>query len=438
MKTKNIYLTGLLTIGLASCSVEAPFKSGKETGEGQFLKSALSLDVKSDTNIKVKSGDNSDYDINDFDIIFTKVGESGSYRTYSYKDMPDVVTLPGGSYTITATFGNGETDAAWANPHFKGQTAEFKIEVDKINTDIDPIVCTLQNVMVSVVFDPDLLEHMDDEPEVEVYVNKEQSLKYNKTHSDNLTAGYFKHYQNLTTLTAEFTGTVDGVKLTETKTLDGIQPGNHYRMTFKRHSFNGEDHGDAELAVVVDANVTVNPVGEDYETGDEEFMTDITFPTETPAEDPNPGDDEPGDDEPGEENGLQVYLDYSRTDSNIVLGADKESQINDTSKIVLIIESKTGLKEFSVDITIENFGEIPNVPNNHLDLINPLDSYITFLRGVKLLGDEETSLQGKKYSEFDISEFMPLLTPYEGKHTFIVKVSDESGKIVETLNLVVK
>lgn len=440
MKAKYItYTLGLL--GLASCSVEAPFQSQKEEGTGFFSKASLSLDVKSDENIKIQNSRAENDLVNNFEINFQNSENNQVYGPYLYGEMPEVISLPEGTYTVSAVYGK-DLDAEWNNPHFKGNSQEFSIVREKINTALDPIICSLQNVMVSVVFDDELVSHMSDEPEVTVYVNKDQPLVFTKSHSEALTPGYFKH-SSVCTLTAVFKGTVDGIKLEETKTLNNIEKGHHYRLTFARHSFNGEDHGQAELEVMVDAKVSIDEVGEDYEVPEEGVMDNLFFPSEEQEDNNDPQQPEgPGTEQPGEkptqpeEPGPIAELDQSSSVKHIDDGIP--NIIDASSSLILKIHSDApdGFEIFNIEID----SEFEDLKGMKLDFIEPgesLEDLIGF--GFFDEADENPTLRGKHDYSFDITIFMGTLAGLgPGVHTFYINMGDALGTKQSTLILQVK
>ena len=429
MKAKYIiYTLGLL--GLASCSVEAPFQSQKEEGKGFFSKASLSLDVKSDENIKIQNSRADNDLVNNFEINFQNVDTNQEYGPYLYGNMPEVITLPEGTYTVSAIYGK-DLDAEWNNPHFKGNSQEFSIVRDKINTALDPIICSLQNVMVSVVFDDELINHMNDEPEVTVYVNKDQPLVFTKSHSEALTPGYFKH-SSVCTLTAVFRGTVDGIKLEETKTLNNVEKGHHYRLTFARHSFNGEDHGQAELEVMVDAKVSIDEVGEDYEVPEEGVMDNLFFPSEAPEDNNDPQQPEgPGIEQPGEEPnqpeepGPLVKLDRSSSVKHLNDGV--ANLIDTSSTLILNIHSdaEEGIEVFNIEIESED-DLLNGMSLDFIDTSTSLDDLYDF--GFLDKNANETSLKGKKDHTFDITPFMGTLAKLGAyEHKFYINIGDALG-----------
>lgn len=434
MKTKRfiIYLLGAL--GFASCSSEDPFDKESGQAEGQVSTAAIQLAVNFDETIKVRSqGLNEDL-LPDFDIYFLN-SAGQTVKSYKYGEMPEVVTLNQGSYRIVASYGKN-LGAEWNNPYFKGESKQFEIKPNKITTEIDPVECSLQNVMVSVVFDKELLEHITGEPQVEVFVNNNGSLIFNKVHSDNKTPGYFMH-DDVNTLVAEFTGVVDGVNLREIKTLNEVKPGIHYRLTFYRHVYTGDESGDVETDVMVDAKVTVNDVSGKVTIEEDEPLTDVTWPTEDGDEDKKPGgdtdpenpDDPTTPDNPSSE-GPSIDL---VSPSTVEFG--KVNDVNEDSIVKMKITSKTGLTKFNVDIVSEtlHLSDL-GADSDSFDMINP-GSMLSTLQALGLLKEGQESLEGETIVDFDITGFMGMLTAVQGEHHFVLTVGDAEGETVKTLIL---
>lgn len=442
---QNIYIA-ILGLGLASCSMETPFQGPEENSYGEFSKGALNLDVKLDDNIKVRTtATRADADIiNDFEINFVNTATNQIAQSYTYKNMPEVVSLAAGSYKIEAVYGE-DLEAEWENPHFKGTSEAFTIEANKVNTSLNPVVCQLQNVMVSVVFDQALINRVTKgEPEVTVRVNNSKTLTYKLEHSNNRIVGYFKHSEACT-LEATFHGWIDDVELNEIKALNGIEPGNHYRLNFALHNYDANEKGEIDPDVLVDASVSVKEVSSNVDMEEDKPLDDVTWPTEDPlpGEDPtpdNPDEDEPGIDQPGsnDADGLSITADYSICASDFSLTGD--NYVNEQSKVALKIHSDKGLTEFKVKINIVSVDMTSmGVPGNTMDLVNPADSYIDFAKNAGLMGeDKKDSLAGEKDLTFDISGFMELLCIYEGRHTFDLHIADEDGSKDITLVLIVE
>lgn len=289
---KKLYILPIIMAFLfVGCAKENPFVINGDEETGSFYKSALSMNLASDDMVKRQIQTRAEVSPNDFNIVFSKVGSSVPVLTIKYADMPNVVTLPTGDYKCIATYGEDRL-AEWECPFYLGSSEEFTINPYEITSYIDPIVCKLENIKVTIDFDPVLRQKMSEDSFVEVKVGSNSGLKYTTTHSDNGTAGYFRH-NNENTLVAVFNGKVDGVLAVETKSLKNIAKGNHYKITFKLHNHDGDDTGDNDADIKVDASVIVTNIERNVNIGDETLLDDDERPTEDPKDDPNPANDPP-------------------------------------------------------------------------------------------------------------------------------------------------
>ena len=404
---KTIYglLGGMLITALAGCSKDLPFEGpGVETGG--VSRSALGVTV-STAEYLVRSAS---ADVNDVNVSFIKEGETEPYVTYRYGDMEEIVTLPVGVWSVEATYGENEP-AAWDAPYYKGESSKFNVVADKVTTDIDPVVCTLSNVKVSIIFDPALSAVMGPDSKVSVKVGESGSLDF--TPATEGREGYFRYDPNVApesrnTLAATFDGTVQGSAVSETKTYDNVAPGNHYRITFRLHDHE-QSLGGAQAGVTVDATVeTVDKEGN--VTPEDELLADDSRPNEGdegPVDPPTPGN--------GPE--LSVTQGLSMTAVN---------PVSDGMECVIYVSSETGLTEFKVDIISPTLTpeELAGVGlTDKLDLVNPGE----FQEALEGLGFP-VNVAGTKKCEFVLTDFLGLLGALgPGVHTFRMTVSDASG-----------
>ncbi len=406
---KKIYglLGGVALMVLAGCSKDLPFE-GPGVGTGGVSRSALGVTV-STAEYLVRSAS---VDVNDVNVSFIKEGETEPYVTYRYGDMEEIVTLPVGVWSVEATYGENDA-AAWNAPYYKGESDMFNVVADKVTTDIEPVVCTLANVKVSIIFDPALAAVMGDGSKVSVKVGESGTLDFTPSTEDK--EGYFRFEANVApearnTLAATFEGTVQGSAVTETKTYDNVAPGNYYKITFRLHDHD-QSLGTAQGSVTVDA--TVETVDKDGNiTPEDELLADDSRPNEG---------DEPGPiDPPGPGTGgpqLSVTDGLSMTAVN---------PITEGMDCVIYVTSETGLTEFKVDIISPTLTpeELENVGlTDKLDLVNPGD----FQEGLEGLGFP-VNVAGMKNCEFVLTDFLGLLGALgPGVHTFRMTVSDASG-----------
>ena len=425
---RKLYIFGLISLGLASCSVERPFEGPKASGTGEFSKFALNLDVTPLDNTRAGNQDV----IDDFTVVFQKTGTTPmTVASYRYGDMPDVITLDAGTYTVYATYGENQ-DAAWEKPYFEGQSSEFSIVADKITTSIDPIECKLENVKVSIDFHSSLYSNMRKDDYVEVYVNPDASLRFTK---EETRSGYFKH-SDVCTLTATFHGMVDGVEIHETRTLSDVEKGNHYSLTFAKHEYSADsEDGNINTEFSVLASVTIVNLNENITIADDEILDDKERPSEDEpnVEDPTPGPTDPDDPEdpdgPSDEdsNGPVFEMDPTST-----VELEKVCDVNEESVVILNIHSDKGIEKFLVQILSDDLTELIG-GDGTLNLVEP-GNMLEFLQGVQILQDGKETLKGEKDVTFDVTGFMPMLMLVEGTHKFVITVGDADGE--NTVNLI--
>lgn len=417
MKSRYIYSALLAAAVLTGCSKENPF-NGEGSGEGQFLKSALAVDIKADEMQRGKSATRADANPDDFTVIFTREGSAQPVAKYKYGEMPEVVSLPAGTYVCTATYGELRS-AEWDSPYFLGRSEEFEIRPYEITSYIDPVECRLENVKVTIDFDSSLRGSMSQDSYVDVKVGSSSSLRYTLAEANSAKAGYFALTDEMT-LVATFNGTIDGEYTVETKSLRDIKKGNHYKITFRLHDGNGgNSEGDVDTDVTVDANVTVVDVTRDVPLGDEPLLDD----NERPGEEPQVPD-EPKNDPPQITPVPPVTL-------------DGVNDINSLTSCILKIHSDAegGITSFTCDIDsplltpaeLESFGL-----NSHLDFVNTPEDLVIGLTGLGF----PINVGGETDLQFDITSFLSLLANLgEAEHHFTLTVTDANGTTSRTLKI---
>lgn len=423
---KKSYFIPFIAAGLlvSSCSKENPFDSEYQ-GEGQFLRSALSMSI-ADESRRQAMPTRAEANVDDFTVIFTKDGEAQPVAKYLYGEMPEVIVLPAGTYTCTATYGE-DRQAEWDSPYYEGKSETFDIIANEINSYVEPIVCRLANVMVSIDFDYSLRQAMSSDSYVEVKVGSSSSLNYGVAEADASKAGYFQN-KGETTLTAVFHGTVNGAQTVETKTLDGVVSGNHYRITFKLHAGdNGDGSGDVDGTVSTDASVTIIDVERNIEiSDDDEILDDSERPTEGSDENPEqPGGDDPTPPVSGEAPTIEGLGSINLDGVNI-----------NPEECSLVVKSTAdgGITGFTCEITSTNpdFDVTQASLDPILDLVNPgeMEGPLEGLGfPVNIGGQKEVTITIQKM-------FLDMLCgSFDGIHSFVLTVTDANGTTVKTLKI---
>lgn len=418
------YIISALAAGLllTGCGKENPFGT-EESGEGQFLKSAFAVDVKIDEtvrqNVRTRAGE---ANIDDFTVVFTKDGQSQPYATYKYAEMPDIVVLPVGNYTCSAYYGENRI-AEWENPYFMGKSETFEVVENEITSYIDPIECRLENIKVTIDFDPLLKSKMSADSYVEVKVGANSGLNYTIAEAEAGKAGYFMHTAE-TTLVATFYGDIDGTNTVESKSYKNVEKGNHYKITFKLHNGGqGSATGDVDGDVRVDASVSVTDVERNIQIEDE-ILDDSERPKEDPDDPTPPG---PSDPKAPEITGVApINIDGV----NVIKIGDSDASC------ILNVKSTAdgGFTTFYCDIESPNLTpeELAGVGlSSHIDIVNP-GELEGALQGLGL----PVNVGGQKEVEFNLTAFLPLLGVFgEGQHNFVLTVGDANGTTVKTLIL---
>ena len=269
---------------------------------------------------------------------------------------------------------------------------------------------------------------MSADSKVSVKVGKSGSLDF--TLSDVERSGYFAYVEDSHTLTATFSGTVEGYPSSETKAYDNVQPGTHYKITFRLHDAGEDDPGfiAGDDIVVVDASVTTEDMNVDVDPGETPVEDDLR-----PKED---DEDEPTPPVPGLEAPSITAEEPCSLDRVNLIELDE----NGDSKypVVLIIDSSSedGITEFKVkiDSTTLTPDELDSVGLcDVLDLVNTSSQpYGESLAGLGF----PTDVGGQTHVEFMITGFIPMLDVLgPGTHKFILTVTDAHGTTERTLIL---
>lgn len=415
----------------SSCSKESPFENEMPLQTGKLMTESLTVSLhnpdgpRSVKNRNVRMGA-PEKDL--FTVEFIKDGKV--VKEYNYAEMPEIVTLPVGDYKARAYYGTNP-DAAWESPFYEGETENvFTIESDKITEKVDPIVCKIANVRVSVDFDPVLLSKMGDDCTVTVVAGEKGTLQFDKNTTSK--SGYFAFVEDSPTLVATFSGTVDGFETTESKTFTNVAPGKYYQITFRLHEPNDDNPGNigGDDMIIVDASVISSEIDGSVDDPDDEVIEGNMRPSETPEDQPGEEDpNQPG--KPDEPKGAAPTI-----TSNPGIDLEAENVLTDDLQVILTVESEAGIQEFNVQIQSEVLerelaGELPT----DLDLVNTPQEQVDFFDSFGF----PSNVGGSHKEIINLSDCMSLLKMVSSpgdKHYFVLRVKDANGEVTKTLKLV--
>ena len=483
---KNIFnlmlSAAIASMMLISCD-DPTYPGLGQDGEGQL--STSGMDVSVNTKETVVKSARSGYDVSGFTVNVVNKESGNIKNTWKYSEMPGVVTLPVGNYSIEV-YNAPVKIADWEAPYYYS-SKDFKITKNEI-TEVGAMVCKLNNVKVSIKYSRELaaLIGKGDDVKVNVVVGEEGMLDfvYSETRS-----GYFKYVPQSTTLVATFSGTVDGCFIEEYKALADVAPGQHRIITFgvKGTPETPDEYGQIGTSgLSMDSSVTsedinVN-VGAEEDAVDPDDMLqlstaslnfnadaaskDVTVTTTSDWAAANPVTWVTLSAETGIKGTARITVSVEENtaetarDAEIVFTMGNLTQVltvhqaakGDMSMPTItsttlnldgvnkIVEGMTATVDIAAPKGITNLFVTIDSPtltkddlqgvglDNNFDLANPgaLDGALSglgFPTGDKVLG--KTSIL------FDITQFMSMLDMFKSEHRFILKVVDAQGQAVE-------
>lgn len=431
----NIIAAGALVFGLTSCHEDITGPVTPTGDNGTLQLSSLSIDMSDAEKVIQSSAGRATTDLSDFLVYISAQGSEDILYTYRFGDMPEVVTLPAGDYTVNVE-SHKIQKAEWDHPYFKGGQ-DFTITANEI-THVEPITAYFSSLKVTVRFSDELRKVLGEDVKVTILANDEGLLVYTPAETR---SGYFEVVDNSTTMIAHFEGTVDGTLTTFDTPFTEIAAGQHRIITYKVK--NGPDipeqsgKVDPSGGIGVDASVEI--IDKDGNvTVEEDLMDGSDRPghevlPDDPNTDPEPG---PG---PGGETDEPVASFESTNSPNLHL--DQTNIANESfGNAIVTITCPKGIQHLVVNINTDSDAFLTTLGDLGLD--KPFDlAYPGDLE--EQIGEEGLGLAtGDKVINqtsvlFNITDFVPLLNIYPGEHKFIITVTDNENQTA-SLTLVFK
>lgn len=387
---KNCYLF-LVTLFTLFCSCDSEEWNSEELlkSEGQLSLKSLSVDIDTAVKEVKRSGnESSTLDLSDYIINIIDRQTQAVVNTWKYSEMPEIVTLNVGEYTLDVKSHNLEP-AQWDAPYYWG-SKNFSIRKNEI-TDLGVIICSLSNVMVSVRYSDALYQALGEDVKVTISIGEKGTLDYTR---DEARAGYFELPAMSSTIVAEFSGSVNGKYTTLRRVFTEIAVGQHHIITFSLNS------GSVNPSIIIDADIS-------YE--------DITIDI--------PGTEDPEQGERPEENNAPTI-------TSETLDLENANIITESIIAKVDINAPLGVKNFVVDIISEQL--TPEMLQDvalasSFDLAYPGDLAEALTELGFPTGDAVIS---QTYLAFDITDFMQLLIFFPGQHQFRLTITDMGGNTI--------
>ncbi len=366
-------------------------------------------------------------DANDFNVrIFGQTLRGTSYDTTwaKYSDMPSVVPIPAGNYTVEAF--NGQQKTGFNSPYYYGKK-ELSVGIQEV-IEAD-IVCQLACVKVSVEFTPLFKSNVANSICLIRSLTDEVFLEIDEEHSEE--PGYIavpsdgKLY-----VTVRGTYVEDGSLVNYTDHLLEVEAKQWHKIRLSVNTAGAIENNGGLVEV-------------DYSTEEKDF--DVQVPGGNDVIDNNGDQGSWDDDEPEvpvvpEEPGKEMIV-IAGVDFNI----DEELSVsgNEMSVVDIQIDAEKSIDKLEVEISSpvlssELLGSVGL--SDHFDIANPDEQLKKNLIELGILkeGDE---IKGKTSHVFSVGNFMPALGFIGGigyKNCFKLTVTDAAGNVMEktlTVNL---
>lgn len=452
MKTNilSFFVAAAACVGMTACGDDNWNSGDSPETYGSVSLAAFKIDVDGAEKL-VSRADGISTD--NFKVNFLDKNTGEVKYKYTYGDMPEVVSIAPGSYTLSVK-SHEVASADWDAPYFVGG-ADFTVETGKI-TEIGTVLCKFSNIKVTVKYTNELLGYMGEDARVRVIANDRGSLDYTATETR---AGYFEAVDGSSTIVAVFQATIQGNYVETIKTFTDVKAGQHYVITFSVQNGSGtipDEFGTIGASgIKVDADIEhedlggavdvspEKPTDPSQRPGNEEWPDEPTQPVEPvdPTDPTKP--DQPGQDE-------DAIVSSCKDD---ILKLDEVNNpkelaeiIGDATEGIAVVNFKVpaGIKTMKVTInSSEAFLQVlvesglidkkeDGVYLNYFYLNNPGDKQEA-LEGLGLPCGSDVVNQTDV--DFDITQFVPLLNIYPNtSYEFVVDVEDNDGN-TKTISL---
>ena len=360
-------------------------------------------------------------------IVEVVKSDGSKVASWTYATMPPAPTFAVGTYTVRVKSHNPQP-VEWEKPYYAGEQ-QFQIKANDV-TDVDPIVCTLANVRVSIEVTEALKKASAGDVKITFTGEPGVDLEFAP---DETRSGYFAYTEGLSTMKVHFEGTVSGAREDFTHVLKDIQPGQHRLVKFVlRINPNppADETGNIEIpegeGVMVDCGVTTYEV--DGTVSSKEDVIDDSG---------RPGQEEGGDDpKPDDPDDKAITFSSSTLDLEGANMAEEFGEEEGLKPAVVDIHSENGVKSLKVKIISDFLTEdmLSGIGlTSQFDLADP-GEYAEGLAGLGFPSADEVN--GAHDLQFNITKFIPLIFE-EGDHKFEITVTDAKG-LVKTMVLLIR
>lgn len=393
------------------------------TGQLSLASMKMEVDLKVDT---VYPQSRAGVDVSNF-LLTIKNSQGEQVEQYTYSEMPEIISLPVGTYTVVASSAEAATNG-FDVPFYTGSTEQFTIKENEL-TEVSALTCRLANVMISVEYDEELRKLMGEDVVTTVKIGDNSlDIPSSETRKAYLIAPASAGSMDIT-----LKGTIDGESVTEVKRVENVQAGQYNIIKYVLSPVddgNNSVGGNLNIAINIDSSMTSSDETVGVNPGEEPGIDD--FPTD--------GGEEPGDGDGDGEGG--ITSDISITGKNLgespFFDIDQTQTITGATTLIVGIEAPAGIQNLKVAISSDNeefngIGEgLGEFDLAHSDSMNEDAQAMLPILGLPI----DDAVLNQTNLDFNISKFTSMLAGFKGTHTFKITVTDNQGK-TESKSLVI-
>lgn len=392
------------------------------TGQLSLASMKMEVDLKVDT---VYPQSRAGVDVSNF-LLTIKNSQGEQVEQYTYSEMPEIISLPVGTYTVVASSAEAATNG-FDVPFYTGSTEQFTIKENEL-TEVSALTCRLANVMISVEYDEELRKLMGEDVVTTVKIGDNSlDIPSSETRKAYLIAPASAGSMDIT-----LKGTIDGESVTEVKRVENVQAGQYNIIKYVLSPVddgNNSVGGNLNIAINVDSSMTSSDETVGVNPGEEPGIDD--FPTDG-GEEPGDGDGDGGD-ESGSDQNMPTIEGTSFNKVPFDIDNDRLT-ISGAAELQVTIGAPNGIANLFVEIISKTLDVSEVGLPKSFDLAYPGEnsdalSGLGFPVGDKVIGQTEVL--------FDISNFTILLPTFKGNHDFKIRVVDSKG-LEETKTLKLK
>lgn len=425
---KNIFLICLTLMAVlftfSACHSEKMETGATDvTGQLSLASMKLEVDLKVDT---VYPQSRAGVDVSNF-LLTIKNSQGEQVEQYTYSEMPEIISLPVGTYTVVASSAETATNG-FDVPFYTGSTEQFTIKENEL-TEVSALTCRLANVMISVEYDEELRKLMGEDVVTTVKIGDNSlDIPSSETRKAYLIAPASAGSMDIT-----LKGTIDGESVTEVKRVENVQAGQYNIIKYVLSPVddgNNSVGGNLNIAINIDSSMTSSDETVGVNPGEEPGIDD--FPTD--------GGEEPGDGDGDGEGGITSDISITGKDlgKSPFFDIDQTQTITGATTLIVGIEAPAGIQNLKVAISSDNeefngIGEgLGEFDLAHSDSMNEDAQAMLPILGLPI----DDAVLNQTNLDFNISKFTSMLAGFKGTHTFKITVTDNQGK-TESKSLVI-